>query len=103
MDASDMLDVLHYYFEEDSRYSTAEEAEAVSDMRLSLYRQMYDVQYKYAVKTKSSSSRNTYASGTDFNDLPFDETDMQVKPFVPTTFDPEKGVDSNGVLDGPLG
>ena len=98
-----MLDVLHYYFEEDSRYSTAEEAEATSDLRLSLYRQMYDVQYKYAVKTKSSASKNTYSGGTDFNDFPFDEEDLQVKPFVPTTFDPAAGVDSNGVLDGPLG
>lgn len=105
MDASDMLDVLHFYFEEDLRYNNAEEADAVSSVRVSLYRTMYETEYKYKVSSKKSGQgRNSYASGTDFDDLaPFDPETAVSKPYVPPTQFDASGVDSSGVLDGPLG
>jgi hypothetical protein len=105
MDASDMLDVLHYYFEEDLRYSNAEEADAVSSVRTSLYRTMYETEYRYKVSSKKAGKgSNSYASGTDFDDLtPFDPETAETKPYVPPTQFDSSGVDSSGILDGPLG
>jgi hypothetical protein len=105
MDASDMLDVLHFYFEEDLRYGTAEEADAVSSVRVSLYRDLYATDYRYKVASKKhGKSRGSYASGNDFDDLtPFDPDTAVSKPYVPPTQFDASGVDSSGVLDGPLG
>ncbi len=99
-----MLDVLHYLFEEDMRYGTAEEAEAVSNTRTMLYRQLYGTEYKYKVASKKSGNNKSYASGQDFDDLtPFDPDSAVTKPYVPPTQFDEAGVDSSGILDGPLG
>ena len=47
MDASDMLDVLHYFLEDDMNYSTAEQAEARDNSRSAIYEAMYSSSYKY--------------------------------------------------------
>lgn len=107
MDAVDLLDVLHYFFEEDSaRLSTAEQSEAVSDLRTSLYRS-YNISYKYA--TKKSSSGQTYGGhayvSDDNSDLtPLDPMNQETKPFVPATeFNPDSSNPFGSVLDAPLG
>lgn len=86
-----MLDVIHYFFEEDARFSSAEEAEALSAMRTKLYANMYNQTYKYTVATKSSNGN--YAGGSD-----------ELKPYIPPT---EVNVDSplpfGSDLDSPLG
>lgn len=87
-----MLDVVHYFFEEDARYSSAEEAEAVTRMRSQIYSGLYGTTYKYAVKTNVSPG----ASGS--------VDDMALKPYVPPT---EVDIDSpmpyGSVLDAPIG
>tara|TARA_B110000977_G_scaffold200698_1_gene292191 strand:- start:1887 stop:2225 length:339 start_codon:yes stop_codon:yes gene_type:complete len=92
MEMSPMLDVIHFFFEEDSRYASGEEAEAVSKMRTQIYSGMYGTTYKYAVKSSSSKG----ASG--FGD------DMELKPYIPPT---EVDIDSpqpyGSVLDAPIG
>lgn len=88
MDVTQMLDVLHFFFEEDSRYSTAEEAEAVSKLRSTVYGVLYGTTYKYA----STSSPGTSSSS------------MDVKPYIPPTeFDPDSFQPFGSVLDSPLG
>jgi hypothetical protein len=107
MDAADLLDVLHYFFEEDSaRITTGEQAEAISDLRVNLYRG-YGINYKYAVKKNSSGQTyggRAYVSDDNSDLTPFDPTNQETKPFVPATeFDPDSYNPFGSVLDAPLG
>lgn len=105
MEASNMLDVIHYLFEEDMRYSSGEQAEAVGKSREILYRQLYDVEYIFAGATRSSSSASSQ-SFNDFDNLqPFDPKNKVTKPYIPPTqFDPDSGLPmtGNGRLEAPL-
>lgn len=86
-----MLDVIHFFFEEDHRYQTAEEAKGVEELRTSLYQSMYDKSYNYKSSNKKSS---------EFSSTPSDE----VKPYIPPTeFDPVSGLPFNSELDAPFG
>ena len=106
MDSVSMMDVLHYFFEEDtSRVSTAEQSDAIADMRKNLYR-MYGTTYKYAPAKKSSSSSTTYGGDSfdDFDVAPFDPANQETKPFIPATdFNPDSANPFGKVLDAPIG
>jgi hypothetical protein len=95
MEASDMLDVLHYFIEEDMNYSSAEHAEGRSRTREILYQDFYGQNYKYA--TSRNGSQYASASGSiskDFDSpyeneeetlVPFDPLKGPTKSFVPAT------------------
>ena len=108
MEASDMLDVIHYLFEDDMRFSSGEMADAVTKSRTSLYEQMYGTTYIFS--DVSSNSQNRYASGPknfdDFDDIkPYDPTKKKTKPYIPATkVDPDSGMlmDTSGLLEPPL-
>jgi hypothetical protein len=108
MEASDMLDVIHYLFEEDMRYSSGEQAEAVGKSREIIYRQLYDVEYLFSGSTsKSSKYANSSGSFNDFDNIqPFDPKKKRAtKPYIPPTqFDPDTGIpmSGNGLLEAPL-
>lgn len=101
-----MLDVVHYMFEEDTaRLSTAEQADAISAMRTSVYG-MYDRTYKYGSKSTNQSSGRKYITDDSAPglDLPADADQTALKPYVPATeFNPESAMPFGGVLDAPLG
>ena len=105
MEASDMLDVIHYLFEEDMRFSSGEQAEAVGKSREILYKQLYDVEYIFSAASKSSRSDGRQ-SFDDFDNLePFDPKKKVTKPYIPPTqFDPDSGLPmtGNGLLESPL-
>lgn len=91
MEMSQMLDVVHYFFEEDSRFSTAEEAQAVSEMRATIYGALYGTTYKYRIKSSNNERAGEYGTG-------------DVKPYIPPTeFDADTGMPLGNVLDAPLG
>lgn len=94
MEMRDMLDVVHYLFEEDSRYSSAEEAESVSAMRSSIYGRLYGTTYRYGIKTKGKRGQ----MDTSFSDP------NELKPYIPPTeFDPTSTNPFGSVLDAPIG
>jgi hypothetical protein len=90
LDADDMVDVLHYMFEEDMHVATVEEVQSISKAREIIYRDLYDRDYKYSITVNSSSSSNNSngymtASGEDY----YPEDGLQGEdPIVP--FDPDK-------------
>lgn len=95
MELSDMLDVIHFFFEEDSRYSSAEEAEGVSALRTSIYRNLYGTSYRYGTQ-KSKNTQTSAGSYSEFSDA--------AKPYVPPTeFDPEMMNPYGSLLDAPIG
>jgi hypothetical protein len=93
MNMSDMLDVIHFMFEEDSRYLSQEEVESVSATRTQVYETLYGVTYNYKVKARSK----TNSTSTGVPDLD------EVKPYVPPTeFDPESSNPFGSLLEAPL-
>jgi len=104
MELSDMLDVVHYFYEEDLNYSTVEQAQMTDARRITLFKQLYNIDYKYAsndVKNKVASNSNF---DYDFDDLaPFDPTNAETKPFVPATDMNENSSTPFGdILDAPI-
>lgn len=107
LEAADLVDVLHYYFEEDAKVSSGEEAEARDSMRTTIYNDLYGKTYRYS----SSKSKTTDFSNLDDpmgDDMPMPVDPMQKtfssKPFVPATdFDEGSYKPFGNVLDAPLG
>lgn len=106
-----MLDVVHYFFEEDIlRFGTSEHAEAASRVRTSIYRNMYDTEYKYefvsSEKSAQSGGRSYIGDDIDdpLNDLtPMDTKPKKLKPYIPPTdFDPDSYNPFGSVLDSPI-
>lgn len=90
LDAQDFLDVIHYYFEEDSNYATPEQAVARTKMRQRFYKTFYDQEYMYGI--------------SDVDGRVVSEDGTTVKPYIPPTeFDPESANPFGGVLDAPIG
>jgi hypothetical protein len=110
MEASDMLDVIHYFYDEDSRYSGGyDEAKIVSDFRTSIYDLMYKKPYPY--KLSSTESRTYDADSFELDDpieeeekiVPFNPRATNVKPYVPPTeFTPDSSKPFGSILDAPL-
>jgi hypothetical protein len=112
MEASEMVDVLHYYFEEDLSVSTAEQQQARSESRSVVYRTLYGKPYKYATPNSGGTSMYS-ADGSKlpddgfYSDLsifdPSEDVKKPVKPFVPATdMDADSPLPFGKVLDAPL-
>lgn len=110
---SDMLDVVHYFFETDNTYPSGEVAEATSKMRVTLYQEMYGRQYPYAVNSSGARGRNTIpddfimtpeeeaAASAPIN--PFSARKQPTKTFVPATnLDENSAKPFGSVLDAPM-
>lgn len=110
MRCADMLNVLHYYFEDDHSYDTAEAALRVSAMRETVYENLYGVKYQYALKDPGSGSASVDIDSPLDNGI--DAVDQPIQPFVPRrspakayTPPTEQKAGANpfdGILDAPI-
>jgi phosphorylcholine metabolism protein LicD len=92
MDAADMVDVIHYFFDEDMRYGSYESALMHSKLRERIYGGLYEKQYKYKIKDSSDAE-------TDYSD-----DAGAIKPYIPPTeFNPNSPNPFGAVLDAPIG
>jgi hypothetical protein len=100
MEASDMLDVLHYLFEEDLRVASSEEIKSVEESRKLIYGTLYNRPYKYA-QTKGRSTSNSGDNFDNFDPItPY--TPNATKSYIPPTeFDPDSGLP--GLIEPALG
>lgn len=106
-----MIDIFHYFFEEDHRFISGEQADAVDNMRSALYSNFYNKSYRYNRNTSSSRRYNyTDASGNYSGDYTGTDVDDPMgekpptKPYVPATnFDPESVTPFGFEVDPPLG
>ena len=90
LNAKDFLDVIHYFFEEDSNYATPEQAVARTKMRKRFYRSFYDQEYLYGIS--DADAGETSEDGT------------AIKPYIPPTeVDPDSASPFGAVLDAPIG
>lgn len=102
-----MLDVLHFMMEEDM---LTEFAEAKSDMRILIYRDIYGREYphEYRVKSKNKngmpSGAHSAAGENPYGDLSPVDPVMESKGYIPPTPVSDNPADPfGGVLDAPLG
>jgi hypothetical protein len=114
MEATAMLDVLHYFFEDDLNYSTSEQAEARDNMRSALYTQLYGEDYKYSSGVSPSAEGGVRANfdleeeirPVDLKDRKTDSFNpaMPPKPYVrPTPVNLNAARPFGNVIDAPLG
>lgn len=106
MPAKDMLDVFHYFLEEDLNFSTVEQAEARDKTRASVYRNLYNREYKFG--RQGTAAGRTYISEdvVQSEEAPIEpfSPSIQTKPYTPPTqFNPDSIKPFGSVLDGPLG
>jgi hypothetical protein len=110
---ADLLDALHYMFEDDLAPSTGEQQEARMANRERIYTQLYEnPSYEWAVKDKqrsgddfsSAAPRVTTAAGqTVLPGMP-DVPEYTHKDYIPPTdFNPDAAKPFGDVLDAPLG
>ncbi len=80
-----MLDVIHYFFEEDYRYTSTDQADFKDNFRDVIYKNLYNVEYTY--KTKNSQDQD--AQYKNFDEQPEDsensaeEEEEPLEPFSP--------------------
>lgn len=85
-----MVDVIHYFFDEDMRYGSYESALMHGKLREHVYGSLYEKEYKYAMKDSTSSDGSSLEGET--------------KPYVPPTeFDPDSSSPFGSALDAPIG
>lgn len=84
-----MLDILHYFFEEDLRFTSGEEYEASNSVRSYIYESMYMRPYKYkgeSTRSKTSGGRSYVGNNASWDDLPDEfSPSKETKPFIPPT------------------
>jgi hypothetical protein len=115
MEASDMLDVLHYFFEDDLFYSTVEQAEGRDRSRVAIYQDFYDSSYAYSTTTNSTAGGKGFTKNFDDYEfiseeeeekiVPFDPLQKKkaVKPFIrPTNVNAAADQPFGETLDGPI-
>lgn len=121
MEASQMMDVLHFQFEEYFTFYGEEHLGSANGIRNSIWTNLYGTKFKYEIKASKRPSSNASASYTDSygsysdDDLsglgsvdPFSPRDRsengeEIKPYIPPTdFNPDATNPFPG-LDGPLG
>ena len=101
-----MVDVLHFLFEQDSRYTSGEEAEAVSKLRTMVYRNMYNKEYRYQYNSSRSNTGGRQYIRDNNNDFMDDGLSgfAETKPYIPPTqVRPESSMPFGDVLDAPIG
>lgn len=117
MESDDMLDVLHYMFEEDMFVGSIEQIESRQKTRKLMYEEMYEQQYSYGVTTSSGSSSNSRYEERypedgymteDVEIVPFDPEEpvikKKTKPYTPvTSFNLNSSTPFGPNIDGPVG
>jgi hypothetical protein len=111
MEASDMLDVIHYYFEQDHRYSTFEEASFKDQFRSSIFKNLYESEYAFGQSNEDTPDYTNQDTDLDapleINQEviePFNPRAKSVKGFIqPTNLNENSAKPFGSILDEPLG
>jgi len=103
-----MLDVVHYYFEQDHRYSTFEEASFKDQFRSSIFKNLYNSKYDFGFTEDDAipDYRNSEIGPEEKPEIiePFNPRAKNVKGYVPPTdFNENSTKPFGSVLDEPLG
>lgn len=115
LSSTDMLDVLHYMFEDDALSSpSGEHLEAKEKVRISLYKELYNRDYKYASAASRGGdfipqSMQEEELTADEIPVPVDPMQRSSSPFPTKRYIPPTQVNENSIkpfgtnIDSPLG
>ena len=103
-----MLDVVHYYFEQDHRYASFEEASFKDQFRSSIFKNLYNSDYAFGLSNDSTPDYNSEIDSplSEKPEViePFNPRAKSVKGFIePTNFDESSTKPFGSILDGPIG
>jgi len=105
-----MLDVIHFYFEEDLMADSKEEIENKNRVRSIVYRDFYQETYKYGNSTSGESYNYSTASDGYLGEEKEEEDTIDkpikqpTKPYSPPTdFDPNSSKPFGKAVEPPLG
>jgi hypothetical protein len=105
LESSDMLDVIHYIFEDDAKVSSPEEHKTQQSIRKILYKEIYNKEYRYGTNSNENNpyaAYDGYSDDGEFNNFT-PPTSNEVKPYIPpTNFNPESD-NPFGLREVPLG
>lgn len=91
-----MLDVLHYFYEEDMNYASVEQLQMTDARRVHVFEELYGWPYRYKANPDAGSSGGI----NQFSGVGSADT----KPYIPPTeFDPDSFNPFGSVLDAPIG
>jgi hypothetical protein len=105
MEVSDMLDVIHYFYDESMNYSTLEQGKWADSRRERIFHDLYGVEYKYksfADDNQTSDEFGSYDENEDivaFNPSVKSETKSYIPP---TKMEADSADPFGGVLDAPI-
>lgn len=111
MEASEMLDVIHFLFEEDTTFISGEQVAYRDAFRKNIYKQFYNSDYKYSVSSDSSTGLDSLDGPLELEDTPIQEEKIKVfsprektaKPYIPPTQVSTDDIKPFGsVLDAPI-
>lgn len=111
MPASDMLDVIHFFFESDLNVVSTEQLEARDRSRRMIYEDFYGYEYAFAATSPSKFSTGSLDGEMSLNEqieddqpvVPIDPIKRASKPYFPPTQGNAKSSQPFGaLLDGPL-
>lgn len=106
-----MLDVIHYFYDDDNRFGGYDEAKIVSGFRDAVYSIMYKTEYKFKMSDSDSDIKDFDAMEFDGPlpeqkeepIVPFNPRASNVKPYTPPTeFKEDSSKPFGSVLDAPL-
>ena len=102
-----MLDVLHYYMEEDYNFSNSDQVDAKSRIRKTIYRTMYNKDYKFGTETEKDFSIPQDFTIQEEGSTPSREEEDPLKgptkSYVPPTeFNPDSIKPFGNLLDAPF-
>lgn len=101
-----MLDVIHYFFEDDLRFTSGEEYEASNSVRSYIYENMYDRPYRYkgdSIRSQTKGGRSYVDKNASWDNLPDEFGPKESKPFIPPTqVNADAYLPFGDALDAPL-
>jgi len=97
-----MLDVVHYFFEEDLRASSGEELEAISKVRQTIYQMLYKKDYKSIFTSPESKYNMSTASDGPVPPASTPPGTERKSYIPPTQFDPDTPAPFGEKIDAPL-
>jgi len=107
-----MLDVIHYFLEEDFRYSSEYEPIYKDNFRKNIYESMYNKSYKYVSSDEPDAKYGDISKldgPEEFSEPeeiiePFNPRKESIKPYIaPTPLREDSALPFGSVLDQPLG
>jgi len=105
MEVSDMLDVIHYFYDESMNFSTIEQGKWADSRRERISEDLYGTEYRYKSFTEDKDSNKDFGSYDENEDIVAFNPSVksETKSYIPPTkMEADSADPFGGVLDAPI-